>query len=221
VVSPFSDRGGDAAGDMSPGGETVIHLVPVVTGGERVAADRKWGEMPLKADRNRCACPGEVKRFIARSRCRVGWCEFSVRSFNPWCERCSPQGITCRWAAPWLRSLSVTITLGTAWVFFSNLRKNRRDASRRFFRRMSSTVLVEGPPPIPHLPVDLDEDLAQMPGVPRLGPAPAQGGVGEAEPLGPLADRLVGDLDAALGHQLLDVPQAQGKANERATRSGR
>ena len=34
--------------------------------------DRKCGEIPEKADRNRCACPGEVNRFIARSRCRVG-----------------------------------------------------------------------------------------------------------------------------------------------------
>jgi hypothetical protein len=29
--------------------------------------------MPLNADRNRCARRIEVKRFIARSRCRVGW----------------------------------------------------------------------------------------------------------------------------------------------------
>lgn len=33
---------------------------------------RKCGEMPEKADRNRCACPGDVKRFIACSRCLVG-----------------------------------------------------------------------------------------------------------------------------------------------------
>ena len=32
----------------------------------------KCGEMPEKADRNRCACPTEVNRFIARSRCLVG-----------------------------------------------------------------------------------------------------------------------------------------------------
>ena len=30
-------------------------------------------QMPLNADRNRCACQIDVKRFIARSRCRVGW----------------------------------------------------------------------------------------------------------------------------------------------------
>jgi hypothetical protein len=37
---------------------------------------RKCSDIPLKADRNRCACPAQVNRFIARSRCRVGWCEF-------------------------------------------------------------------------------------------------------------------------------------------------
>src|SRR3954469_18517662 len=35
--------------------------------------------MPLNADRNRCACRIDLKRFIARSRCRVGWWEFSAR----------------------------------------------------------------------------------------------------------------------------------------------
>jgi integrase len=33
---------------------------------------RKCGDIPLNADRNRCAPPGEVNFFIARSRCRVG-----------------------------------------------------------------------------------------------------------------------------------------------------
>jgi hypothetical protein len=28
--------------------------------------------MSLKVDRNRCACRNDFKRFIARSRCRVG-----------------------------------------------------------------------------------------------------------------------------------------------------
>ena len=43
---------------------------------------RKCGEMPLNADRNRCACRIDLKRFIARSRCRVGWWEFSARLFK-------------------------------------------------------------------------------------------------------------------------------------------
>lgn len=33
---------------------------------------RKCGEMPEKAERKRCACPVEVNRFIACSRCLVG-----------------------------------------------------------------------------------------------------------------------------------------------------
>jgi hypothetical protein len=38
----------------------------------RCRPGRKCGEMPLNADKNRCACPGDVNRFIARSRCLVG-----------------------------------------------------------------------------------------------------------------------------------------------------
>ena len=33
---------------------------------------RKWGDIPLNADKNRCAPPGEANFFMARSRCRVG-----------------------------------------------------------------------------------------------------------------------------------------------------
>jgi hypothetical protein len=33
---------------------------------------RKCAEIPLQADRNRWAWRGDLKRFIARSRCRVG-----------------------------------------------------------------------------------------------------------------------------------------------------
>lgn len=54
----------------------------------RCRRGRKCGEMLLNADRNRCACPGEVKRFIARSRCRVGWCEFSALLFKYFDWRC-------------------------------------------------------------------------------------------------------------------------------------
>jgi endo-1,4-beta-xylanase len=40
--------------------------------GIRCRRGRKWGEMPLNADRKRCAPPTERKPFIARSRCLVG-----------------------------------------------------------------------------------------------------------------------------------------------------
>lgn len=33
---------------------------------------RKCGDIPLNADRNRCAPPGELNFFMARSRARVG-----------------------------------------------------------------------------------------------------------------------------------------------------
>ena len=45
----------------------------------RCRRGRKWGEMPLNADRNRWAPPTEWKPFIARSRCLVGWWLFSAR----------------------------------------------------------------------------------------------------------------------------------------------
>jgi hypothetical protein len=56
----------------------------------------KWGDIPLNADKNRCACPGEVNFFIARSRCRVGWWEFSARLFRYLDRRCSTLGISRR-----------------------------------------------------------------------------------------------------------------------------
>ena len=35
-------------------------------------AARECGDIPLNAERNRCACPAEVNLVIARSRARVG-----------------------------------------------------------------------------------------------------------------------------------------------------
>jgi hypothetical protein len=94
VLGLWSDRGGSAgsAGGLVPDGEADGHL------GWRWG--RKRGEMPLNADRNRWAPPMLRKPFIARSRCRVGWWEFSARLFSPLCERCPTEGMTSRWAAP-------------------------------------------------------------------------------------------------------------------------
>jgi hypothetical protein len=61
---------------------------------------RKWGDMPLKADRNRWAPPGEVNFLIARSCCRVGWWEFSALLFRYFDRRCSTLRISRRWATP-------------------------------------------------------------------------------------------------------------------------
>jgi hypothetical protein len=63
------------ANDLVPGGEAGGHFVSVGARGEAVAAGRKCGDIPLNVERNRCACPAEVKPFIARSRCLVGWWE--------------------------------------------------------------------------------------------------------------------------------------------------
>ena len=51
------------------------------------------------AERKRWAWPAGLKRFICRSRRRVGWCEFSARLFRPLCRRCSRPGIRSRFAA--------------------------------------------------------------------------------------------------------------------------
>ena len=51
---------------------TAPALDPTSVALSRCRRGRKCAEIPLKADRNRCACRGDLKRFIARSRCRVG-----------------------------------------------------------------------------------------------------------------------------------------------------
>jgi len=62
---------------------------------------RRWKRLliPSWAERKRWACPADLKRFICRSRRRVGWCEFSARLFNPLCCRCSTPGMISRFAA--------------------------------------------------------------------------------------------------------------------------
>lgn len=53
------------------------------------AALAEWRSITLNAARNHCAPPGELNFFMARSRTRVGWWEFSARLFryfdNPNC----------------------------------------------------------------------------------------------------------------------------------------
>ena len=51
---------------------TAPALDPTSGAVSRCRPGRKCGEMPLNTDKNRCACPGDVNRFIARSRCLVG-----------------------------------------------------------------------------------------------------------------------------------------------------
>ena len=72
------------------------------------------------------------------------------------------------------------------------------------------TVLIHGPPKVEALAIDAEINLIQMPLVAPAGGAAAQR-VGEvlAKFQTPLADRLVGDNDAARGQQFLDIAIAQ------------
>jgi hypothetical protein len=69
-------------------------------------------------------------------------------------------------------------------------------------------VLVDGPPQVLQSPVDLDEDLVHVPLVtgPWL-PAAQRVGVGLPELAAPAANRLVGDDEPALEHQLLELAE--------------
>jgi hypothetical protein len=63
---------GSQSGDLVPDGESSVISVRWSSAVSRWRRGRKCGEMPLNADGNRCACLADLKRFIARSRCRVG-----------------------------------------------------------------------------------------------------------------------------------------------------
>src|SRR5271156_421073 len=73
--------------------------------------------------------------------------------------------------------------------------------------------VINGPPEIAELAVDLHEDLIQMP--PPLGEAahvlnpllPDLRREHRAEPVPPKPDRLMADVDPALGKQILDIAQ--------------
>jgi hypothetical protein len=67
--------------------------VPVLGCDESRRRGRKWRDIPLNTDENRWA-PAEVSFFIARSRCRVGWWEFSARLFRYFDRCCSTPRIS-------------------------------------------------------------------------------------------------------------------------------
>jgi hypothetical protein len=74
-------------------------------------------------------------------------------------------------------------------------------------------VLIDGPPEIVLRAIDGDEDLVQVPLVTGLWPtAPQRIGVVLAELAAPLAHRLVGEDDPALGEQFLHVAIAEREA---------
>jgi hypothetical protein len=83
-------------------------------------------------------------------------------------------------------------------------------------------VLVDGPPQVLQPPVDLDEDLVQVPLVPRPRLSAAQRAcVGLPELATPPPHRLIGDGHAALKYEFLDLAERQRESGGTATRSGR
>jgi hypothetical protein len=75
--------------------------------------------------------------------------------------------------------------------------------------------VIDSPPEIAELAVDLHKDLIQMP-TPlskashvRDPPLPDLGSEHRAKPVPPKSDSLVADVDPALGQQILDVAQRQ------------
>ena len=59
-------------GNLTPDREAFGHLGSPSGRAEQMPSGRKCAEMPLNADRNRWAWRTDLKRCIARSRCRVG-----------------------------------------------------------------------------------------------------------------------------------------------------
>jgi hypothetical protein len=162
---------------------------------------------------NRCNPPADRKPCIIRSRFRSGRCEFSARLFRPLCDRCSTEGITSRFAAPYERSLSVMIRFGVRPCFFSSLTSNRLAAfvSRRGCTISSRTYPCWLPKPV-FLAVYGNHHLVQIPDVLSRRLLPSQlFCVGSTELAAPSPDRFIGDNDAALQKHFLDQPQAQRK----------
>lgn len=71
---------------------------------------------------------------------------------------------------------------------------------------------IDGPPEIHLAAADPDEHLVEVPAAMRHRPSFAKApGDHRPENHHPAPDRLVGDRDAALGQQVLDIPIAQGE----------
>ena len=73
-------------------------------------------------------------------------------------------------------------------------------------------MLVDRPPDIKDVAPHLDDGLIQKPRIAGFGTV-ATNDVGEqrTEPLLPLMDRLVADLDAPIGEDVFDIPKAQAE----------
>ncbi len=126
----------------------------------------------------RCNAPAERNRCITRS-LRSGRCEFSARLFKPFCDRCSISGMTRRLAAPYERSLSVTMRLGWHPCIFINRTITRFAAL--VLRRACTISSVDNRRGPRHAravfpPADRHDHLIQMPHVSRAGRFPPQAG---------------------------------------------
>jgi hypothetical protein len=75
------------------------------------------------------------------------------------------------------------------------------------------TVTIHGAPQI-HVPaIDRDEHLIKMPAcVCGWMRSPELSGRGDAKLCGPAANSFIGDIDATLGQQILDILKAQRKS---------
>ena len=58
-------------GNLTPDREALIYFGSPLGRAEPILRGRECAELPLNTDRNRWACRTDLKRFIARSRCRV------------------------------------------------------------------------------------------------------------------------------------------------------
>ena len=73
-------------------------------------------------------------------------------------------------------------------------------------------ILIHGTPEIVLHTLDPDEDLVEVPFIPRPWPAAAQAvGKGLAEFLAPAPHGLIGDDNAPRGQKQLDIPEAEAE----------
>jgi len=108
----------------------------------------------------------------------------------------------------------VTIFRGRPYFFMIRLRSFTAAALSRFAvtdRFQDLAFMIDGAPEIAELAVDLHEDLVQMPPPLRIAahvrdPPPSDlGGEHRAKPVPPKPNRLMADVDPALGQEILDV----------------
>jgi hypothetical protein len=154
-----------------------------------------------------------VNRFIARSRCRVGWWEF-----RRGCSRTStgdaPQAAVARGARP--GSCPVCRSRSPRGTYCRPLSSRRTNLFAAFaFRRdwtRTSSKLPCWSTARHRMPdaIDPDVHLVEVPLVARAGaPSTQPVRVLLPEPGAPTPDRFVADHDTAFEHHLLDVAEAE------------